>query len=58
MRNLQLIMLKKIQVINHYSTINKLFQFGPEKKKRVVVRAMKKKLNIFLLQLRIYYILE
>ena len=35
------------------------FQFEPkQKKKRVVMRAMRKKLNIFTLQLPIYYILE
>ena len=41
------------------STIFQPFQFEPEqKKKRVVMRAMRKKLNIFTLQLPIYYILE
>ena len=41
------------------STIFQPFQFEPEhNKNRVVMRAMRKKLNIFTLQLPIYYILE
>ena len=54
------IILKKIQVtiktfvppfFNHLRLIL-------NRKKRVVMRAMRKKLNIFMLQLPIYYILE
>ena len=41
-----------------YFTILQSFQFEPEQKKRVVMRAMRKKLNIFALQLPIYDILE
>ena len=41
------------------STILQPFQFEPEQKReRVVMGAMRKKLNIFTLQLSIYYILE
>ena len=40
------------------STILQPFQLEPEQKKRVVMRAMRKKLNIFTLQLPIYYMLE
>ena len=42
------------------STILQSFQFEPEqkKKKRVVIRAMTKKLNIFTLKLQIYNILD
>ena len=41
------------------SIIFQPFQFGPEQKKKcVVMRAMRKKLNIFMLQLSIYYISE
>ena len=40
------------------SNILQLLQFEPEQKKRMVMRAMKKKLNIFTLQLLIYCILE
>ena len=39
------------------STIFQLFQFEPEQKKRVVMRAFRKKLDIFTLQLSIYCIL-
>ena len=41
---------------NVCSTIFQLFQFEPEKKQRVVMRDMRKKLNIFTFQLPIYYI--
>ena len=34
------------------------FQFEPEQKKGVVMRAMRKKLNIFTNQLLVYYMLE
>ena len=40
------------------STIFQPFQFEPEQKKNMVMRAMRKKLNIFTLQLAIYYLLE
>ena len=41
------------------STILQSFQFEPEqKKKRVVIRAMTKKLNIFTLKLQIYNMLD
>ena len=41
------------------STILQPFQFEPEqKKKHVVMRAMRKKLNIFTLHLPIYYMIE
>ena len=43
---------------NFHSTILHPFHFEPEQKKRVVLRAIRKKLNIFTLQLPIYYILE
>ena len=44
---------------DYRSAIFQPFQFEPkQKKKRVVMRAMRKKLNIFTLQLPIYYILE
>ena len=39
-------------------TILQPFQFEPEKKNCVVMRAMRKKLNIFTLQLSIYYKLK
>ena len=35
-----------------------MFQFEPEHKKRVVIRPIRQKLNVFTLQLPIYYILE
>ena len=38
-----------------HSTIFRPFAFEPEQKKRVVMRAMRKKLNIFTLQLPVYY---
>ena len=41
-----------------HSTILQSFQFEPEQKKCMVMRAMTKKLNIFMLQLRIYDILD
>ena len=40
------------------STILQPFQFEPGQKKLVLMRAMRKKLNIFTLQLPIYYTLE
>ena len=40
------------------SNIFHSFQFEPEQKKRVVMRAMRKKLDILTLQLPIYYVLE
>ena len=40
------------------STILQPFQSEPEQKICAVMRAMRKKLNIFTLQLPIYYILE
>ena len=40
------------------STILQPFQFEPEQKTCVVMRTMRKKLNIFTHQLLIYYILE
>ena len=43
---------------NLRSTILQPFQFEPEQKKRMVMRTMRKKLNIFTLQLPTYYILE
>ena len=41
-----------------HSTILQPLQFVPKQKKYVVMRAMRKKLNIFTLQLLIYYQLE
>ena len=41
-----------------FSTIFQPFQLDSEQKKRVVIRAMRKKQNISTLQLPIYYILE
>ena len=42
-----------------YSTILQPFQFESEQKKKcVVIKAMRKKLSIFMFQLPIYYILE
>ena len=43
---------------DYRSTIFHSFQFEPEQKKRVVMRAMRKKLDILTLQLPIYYVLE
>ena len=40
------------------STIFQPFQFEPEQKKIVVMRTLRKKRNIFTLQLQFYYILE
>ena len=40
------------------STILQSFQFDPEQKIQMVMRAMRKKLKIFTFQLPIYYILE
>ena len=40
------------------STIFQPFQFGAEQKESVVMRAKRKKLNTFTLQLLIYYVLE
>ena len=48
------IILRKIHVTMYVQS----FQFGREQKIRVVMRAMRKKLNLFTLQLPIYYILE
>ena len=41
-----------------HSTILQAFQFEPEQKVRVVMRAMRKKINKFTLLLLIYYIWE
>ena len=43
---------------NFRPTILHAFQFEPEQKKGVVITAVRKKLNIFTLQLPIYYILK
>ena len=40
------------------SIILQSFQFEPEHKKKRVVKAMRKKLNLFILGLLIHYILE
>ena len=48
------IILRKTDVTMYFQP----FQFEPEQKIVVVMRAMRKKLNILMLQLPIYYILE
>ena len=57
---MKVIILKKIQVImkTFAPPFFLPFQVEPEQKKIVVMIAMRKKQNIFTLQLPIYYILE
>ena len=56
----KVVILKKIQVTmkTFVSPFFDHFSLSLSRKKRMATRAMKKKINIFTLQLPIYYILE
>ena len=49
-----MIILRKIRVKIYYQP----FQFEPDQKIPVAMRVMRKEINVFILQLPIYYILE